>query len=59
AGGPSTALAVTKKALDSEFVMDLQSALSYEADAQAALMEDPNFREAYEAFREKREPKFR
>ena len=59
AGGPTTALAVTKKALDSEFVMDLQSALSYEADAQAALMEDPNFREAYEAFREKREPKFR
>ena len=59
ASGPSSALAVTKKALDSEFVMDLQSALSYEADAQAALMEDPNFREAYEAFREKREPKFR
>ena len=59
ARGPSAALAVTKRALDSEFVQDLESALGYEADAQAALMADPNFREAYEAFREKREPKFR
>ncbi len=59
AGGPSAALAVTKEALDSEFVMDLESALNYESDAQAALMENPDFREAYEAFREKREPKFR
>ncbi|MGE5179817.1 MAG: enoyl-CoA hydratase family protein [Bacteroidota bacterium] len=59
ARGPSAALAVTKEALDSEFVQDLDSALGYEADAQAALMEDPNFREAYEAFREKREPRFR
>jgi enoyl-CoA hydratase/carnithine racemase len=40
-------------------VQDLESALNYESDAQAALMEDPNFREAYEAFREKREPRFR
>lgn len=59
ARGPSAALAVTKEALDSEFTQDLESALGYEADAQAALMEDPNFREAYEAFRQKREPRFR
>lgn len=59
AHGPSAALAVTKEALDSEFVLDINSALGYEADAQAALMEHPNFREAYEAFREKREPRFR
>jgi enoyl-CoA hydratase/carnithine racemase len=59
ARGPSTALAVTKEALDSEFVQDLESALNYESDAQAALMTDPNFREAYDAFREKREPRFR
>jgi enoyl-CoA hydratase/carnithine racemase len=39
--------------------MDLESALNYETDAQAALMRGPDFREAYEAFREKREPKFR
>ena len=59
ARGPSAALAVTKDALDLEFDEDLDSALSYEADAQAALMEGPDFREAYEAFREKREPRFR
>src|SRR5687767_1453820 len=59
ARGPATALAVTKEAIDSEFVQDLESALNYESDAQAKLMKDPDFREAYEAFREKREPKFR
>lgn len=59
ARGPSPALAVTKEALDSEFSQDLESALQYESDVQAALMDDPNFREAYEAFREKREPRFR
>ena len=59
ARGPSPALAVTKEALDYEFGQDLVSALNYESDAQAALMEHPNFREAYEAFREKREPRFR
>jgi enoyl-CoA hydratase/carnithine racemase len=59
ARGPSAALAVTKEALDYEFSQDLVSALNYESDAQAALMEHPNFREAYEAFREKREPRFR
>jgi len=59
ARGPSPALAATKEALDSEFGQDLDSALQYESDVQAALMEDPNFREAYEAFRAKREPRFR
>jgi len=59
ARGPSPALAVTKEALDSEFSQDLESALNYESDAQAALMEHPNFREAFDAFREKREPRFR
>jgi enoyl-CoA hydratase/carnithine racemase len=59
AGGPAPALAVTKRALDAEATMSLEEALRYEADAQAALMEHPNFREAYEAFRAKREPAFR
>lgn len=59
ARGPSAALAVTKHALDLEETMDLDHALRYEAEAQAALMEHPNFREAYEAFREKREARFR
>ena len=58
ARGPSPALAVTKEALDHEAALSFEAALAYEADAQAALMEHPNFREAYESFRAKREPKF-
>ena len=58
ARGPSPALAVTKAALEKESAMGLEESLGYEADIQAALMEHPNFREAYEAFRAKREPKF-
>ncbi len=59
ARGPAPALSVTKRALDAEVTMGLEQALAYEAEAQAALMEHPNFREAYEAFRAKREPAFR
>ena len=59
ARGPAPALAVTKRALDAETTLGLEEALRYEAEAQAALMEHPNFREAYEAFRAKREPAFR
>lgn len=58
ARGPSEALAVTKDALNREAAMDLASALSHEAEVQAALMEHANFREAYEAFRAKREARF-
>ena len=38
--------------------MDLVSALEAEAQIQAALMVHPDFREAYEAFVEKRDPNF-
>lgn len=58
AKGPSVALGVTKEALNQEAAMDLVSAMEYEAKAQAACMQNPNFREAYEAFRAKREPRF-
>jgi enoyl-CoA hydratase/carnithine racemase len=58
ARGPSEALAVTKRSLDEEAAMDLESALESEARAQARCMESPNFREAYEAFRGKRAPRF-
>jgi enoyl-CoA hydratase/carnithine racemase len=58
AKGPSLALGVTKDSLDREATMDLASALEAEAQAQAACMLNPNFKEAYEAFRAKREPKF-
>ena len=37
---------------------ELADALEAEARAQALCMEDPNFREAYEAFIEKRSPVF-
>ena len=59
ARGPSGALTVTKRALDAEATMDLEQALGHEAEVQAELMEHPNFREAYEAFRARREPAFR
>ena len=58
ARGPSFALEITKDALNREAHMDLASALESEAQIQAALMMHPDFREAYEAFREKRAAKF-
>jgi enoyl-CoA hydratase/carnithine racemase len=58
AAGPSFALEVTKKMLYREAAMDLDAALAAEVEIQAICMQDPNFREAYEAFRAKRAPKF-
>ena len=58
AAGPGDALAVTKRALDVEADFDLERALDYEARVQAKLMEHPDYREAYEAFKAKRPPKF-
>jgi len=58
ARGPSAALGVTKQALDAEAALDFEAALAYEAEVQAQLMQGPNFREAHEAFRAKRDPKF-
>ncbi len=58
ARGPAFGLEVTKKMLLREAAMDLESALAAETEIQAACMEDPNFREAYDAFVEKRKPKF-
>jgi enoyl-CoA hydratase/carnithine racemase len=58
AAGPTKALAVTKAALNDEASMDLDAALEAEARAQADCMQHPNFKEAYAAFREKREPRF-
>jgi len=56
--GPSIAQAVTKWALEEEAIMGLADALASEARAQAACMESPNFREAYEAFVAKRPARF-
>jgi enoyl-CoA hydratase/carnithine racemase len=58
ARGPAAALAVTKQALELEADMTLEQALAHEARVQAGLMLHPHYREAYEAFRAKREPRF-
>ncbi|MEM7482185.1 MAG: enoyl-CoA hydratase family protein [Acidobacteriota bacterium] len=54
AAGPAFGLEITKKMVLREAALDLETALSMEVEIQAACMEDPNFREAYEAFRDKR-----
>lgn len=55
---PALGLAVTKEMLNRETAMSLEQALEAEAIAQAVCMQTADFREAYRAFIEKREPKF-
>lgn len=59
AAGPAFAHAMTKRMLESEAHMDFRSAIEAEAQAQAVCMQHPDFREAHEAFKNKREPRFR
>ena len=59
AKGPQFGIEMTKALLNREASMDLSSALELEAESQATCMEHPDFREAYQAFREKRAPSFR
>jgi enoyl-CoA hydratase/carnithine racemase len=59
ARGPSFALAMTKEMLNREMEVSLDTALEWEAQAQALCMQHPDYREAYEAFVEKREPRFK
>ncbi|MBC7911930.1 MAG: enoyl-CoA hydratase family protein [Pyrinomonadaceae bacterium] len=59
ARGPSFALAMTKEMLNREMEVSLDTALEWEAQAQAVCMQHPDYREAYEAFVEKREPRFK
>jgi enoyl-CoA hydratase/carnithine racemase len=56
--GPAFALAMTKEMLNRELEVSLDTALEWEAQAQALCLQHPDFREAYAAFTEKREPKF-
>ncbi len=58
ATGPSFGLEITKKLVRREASMDLESAMAAETEIQAACMQDPNFREAYDAFIEKRTARF-
>jgi enoyl-CoA hydratase/carnithine racemase len=58
ATGPSFALEVTKDALNREAGMHMLAAFEHEGEIQATCMQNPNFREAFEAFKEKRPPRF-
>ena len=59
AQGPAFALAKTKEMLDREADMNFEAALECEAQAQAVCMQHSDYREAYEAFVAKRQPKFK
>ncbi len=56
--GPVEGLAATKRALEREMTLDLETALEEEARLQAELMGRPDFGEGYRAFMEKRPPRF-
>ena len=58
ARGPAFAHSMTKQMLESEAQMSLAAAIEAEAQVQAICMQHPDFREAYEAWREKRSPRF-
>lgn len=56
--GPAHGLSVTKDMLNRELHATLEQALQWEAEVQARCMQTADFREAYQAFVEKREPHF-
>lgn len=58
ANGPCFSIGLTKEMLNRELNMDLLTALEAEAQAQALCLFNPDYREAYEAFVEKRAPRF-
>ena len=58
AEGPTAAHAMTKKMLHQEWNAGVDEAIEMEAQAQAILMQNKDFRRAYEAFVAKRKPAF-
>lgn len=58
AQGPTLALSMTKRMVNSEWNMDLASAIEAEAQAQALLLMGQDHRLFYEAFKDKATPKF-
>jgi enoyl-CoA hydratase/carnithine racemase len=58
AAGPSAAHAMTKKMLHQEWNVGVDEAIEMEAQAQAILMQNQDFRRAYQAFAAKRKPAF-
>jgi len=59
ANGPSAAHAMTKTMLHQEWNAGLDEAIEMEAQAQAILMQNRDFRRAYEAFVAKQKPVFK
>ena len=58
ADGPTRALSMTKRMLQNELDMDLAGAIEAEAQAQALMLQGKDHRAFYEAFLEKRPPRF-
>jgi enoyl-CoA hydratase/carnithine racemase len=58
ANGPVQAHYMTKRQLDAEWAVPIETALDMEAEAQADCMTTNDFRRAYEAFAAKRRPEF-
>jgi enoyl-CoA hydratase/carnithine racemase len=58
ADGPQDGIAATKATLEAQASMSLAEALAWDAKLQAECMRHPDFREAYQAFKEKRKPRF-
>ncbi len=58
AAGPTAAHAMTKTMLHQEWNVGVDQAIEMEAQAQAMLMQNQDFRRAYEAFAAKQKPVF-
>ena len=58
AQGPAFAHSMTKQMLEAEAQMTLAQAIEAEAQAQAICMQHPDFKEAHDAWKEKRAPRF-
>jgi enoyl-CoA hydratase/carnithine racemase len=58
ANGPTAAHAMTKRMLHQEWNVGVDEAIEMEAQAQAILMQNQDFRRAYEAFVAKKKPEF-
>jgi enoyl-CoA hydratase/carnithine racemase len=59
ASGPTFAHGITKTQLNNEWNVSLETAIEMEAQAQAICMATNDFRRAFEAFADKRQPEFR
>jgi enoyl-CoA hydratase/carnithine racemase len=58
AAGPTAAHAITKRALHEEWDLSVEAAIDHEARVQALCMETGDFARGYEAFLERRDPRF-